>query len=295
LFVLIFCLLFFLPVFAQADTVSARNSYPLWKGIEAGSFNVGFRTIDWKDKTRSLADGGEDGFFPVQIAVWYPANERWTCEKAMPFKEYFYLTEQKNDFREPSPDRRDKALDIFYNFAKYGLSDELNEARLKETGGTCTAAIRGGKPFAREFPVILAGHDGGLWKGATLNEYLASHGYVVVSTGLLSATSAMMSREPQKALARRVQTFELTAGLLDEIGFARRSEIGLLGINADGMSVLLYQMKNQAARAVVSIDGWEGKNNGFRFVSENEHFDPAAFDVPYLEFQQDEKTDREPL
>ncbi len=282
-------------IFAQKQT-----SYPLWKGIEAGSFNVGFKTINWRDKTRNLAevdkaDNDKNGFFPIQISIWYPANGRWTCGKAMPFKEYFYLTEQKNDFKEPSQERKDKALDIFYSFAKFGLSVELNKAELKETADACTASIKDAKSIKEKFPVILAGHDGGVWKGATLNEYLASHGYVVVSTGPLSSTFSMMSKEPQKALLRRVRTFEIIRELIKTIEFADDSKIGLLGLNSDGMSVLLYQMKNKEAKAVVSVDGWEGKNNGFRFVSENIYFKPSDFDVPYMEFQQDDDTDRASL
>ncbi len=292
-----------LMIILSNQSIFAQNqkSYPLWKDIDAGSHNVGFKVINWRDNTRSLTGNdeeisGEDRFFPIQISIWYPTNERWNCEKAMPFVDYFYLTEQKNDFKEPTKERKEKAFDIFYNFAKFGLKIDLDKAKLKETADKCTASIKDAKPVGRQkFPVILAGHDGGVWKGSTLNEFLASHGYVVVSTGLLSETSRMFSNEPQKALLRRVRTFEITRGLLNEIESADQTKIGLLGINADGMSVLLYQMKNKEAKAVVSIDGWEGKNNGSRYVSENLYFKPSDFKVPLLEFHQDEKTDREPL
>lgn len=277
-----------------------QNSYPLWKIIKAGSYNVGFRTINWRDTTRSLTDSDKNdaqntGFLPVQISVWYPTNARWSCAKSMPFKNYFYLAEQKNDFKELSQERKDKAMDIFYNFAKFGLSVELNSDQLKAIGDTCTASIKDADAIRQKFPVVLAGHDGGVWKISTLSEYLASHGYVVVSTGFLSSTFSMMSKEPQKALMMRLRTFEVTKRLLETMEFADSSRIGLLGLNADGMSVLLYQMKNRQAKALVSIDGWEGKNGGSRYTSENIHFELAGLNTPYLEFQQDDNTDREHL
>jgi hypothetical protein len=61
------------------------------------------------------------------------------------------------------------------------------------------------------------------------------------------------------------------------------------------MPAMLYQMKNGEADALVSIDGWEGKNNGYGNVSSSPYFDTEYFQIPYLEFQQHEKTDRESL
>jgi hypothetical protein len=80
-----------------------------------------------------------------------------------------------------------------------------------------------------------------------------------------------------------------------QFAFVDNSKIGLLGMNDDGMPAMLYQMKNGEADALVSIDGWEGKNNGYEYVSSNSYYSTENFQIPYIEFQQHEKTNQESL
>jgi len=295
---ILFALVTFVLILFAVESSPAQNSssYPLWNGIEAGPHPVGFQVINYQDESRTPSDTTSDvNFFPIQISIWYPADYKWSAEKAMPFKEYFYLTEQKNDFKTLTAEQKEKAMDIFSGFTKFGAKIELSKEQLINIGNTPTAAVKNTEPVKEQFPVIIAGHDGGVWKGTTLNEFLASHGYVVISTGLLSETSRMISRNPQQALQRRIRTFEIFQEKMTDFTFVDDSKTGLLGINADGMTVLLYQMETGVADAVVSIDGWEGKNNGYQYVTENKNYDPEEFRVPFMEFQQHEETDREPL
>ncbi len=204
-------ILFFLiltPVPASSQSVT---SYPLWNDIESGEYSVGFKVINHWDKSRnrfpknnSSEELNKDRFFPVQISIWYPSVEPWDSVKALPFTEYFYLTEQKNDFNPPSHGRREKALDIFFNFATLGAGLDITKEQLSEIGSTATSVMLDAEAAHGRFPVIIAGHDGGVWKGTTLNEYLASHGYVVISTG-----NSMHYENPQAALQRRIRPFEL--------------------------------------------------------------------------------------
>ncbi len=298
-----FFLLFFIgSIIITECQAQDTNTYPLWNGIESGEYNVGFRVIDYWDKSRNVVpkygengEVNEDRFFPIQISVWYPTDQNWNADKGMPFKEYFYLTGAKNDFKRPAGETKEKAMDIFFNFTNYGAKIELTKEQLSEIGKESSAALKDAQPNRETFPVIIAGHDGGVWKGTTLNEFLASHGFVVISTGLLSQSSSMIGSNPQAVLQRRIRTFELIRKMLPDFDFADESRIGLLGMNADGMTAILYQMKNGEADVVVNIDGWDGKNNGGCFVSNSIYFNPESFTIPFLEFHQHEETDREPL
>lgn len=185
----LFLILTHVPAASQPVT-----SYPLWNDIESGEYSVGFKVINHWDKSRNRFSKYEKSgelnkarFFPVQISIWYPSVEPWDSAKVIPFKKYFYLTEQKNDFKPPSQERREKTLDILFNFATLGAGLELSKEQLLDIGNTATAAMQDVDAVNKKFPVIIAGHDGGVWKGTTLSEYLASHGYVVISTGPLSA------------------------------------------------------------------------------------------------------------
>jgi uncharacterized pyridoxamine 5'-phosphate oxidase family protein len=294
---LFFLILTYAPVACQPVT-----SYPLWNNIESGDYSVGFKVINHWDKSRNRFPKYEESgelnkarFFPIQISIWYPSVEPWDTVKAIPFAEYYYLTEQKNDFNPPSHERREKSMDIFFNFATLGAGLELTKKQLLDIGKTATSAMQNADAENNKFPVIITGHDGGVWKVTTLSEFLASHGYVVISTGPLSQTFSMLSENPQVAIQRRIRTFELVKEMTAQFNFIDDSKIGILGLNADGMPAMLYQMKNGEADALVSIDGWEGKNNGYGNVSSSPYFDTENFQIPYLEFQQHEKTDRESL
>ncbi len=297
------CLLTFLCMLTLAPAAAQQNaSYPLWNGIESGAYPVGFKVINHWDTGRNRFPKydetgilNEERFLPVQISIWYPSDEPWDPARAMPFETYFHLTEQKNDFESLSPERKERAMDIFFGFATRGAGLELTEEQLSTIAKTATAATQDVDASNGPFPVIITGHDGGVWKAAALGEYLASHGYVVISTGPISQTSSLISGKPQVALQRRIQTFERVREMTAQFDFMDASKIGLLAVNSDGMPALLYQMKNGEANALVSIDGWEGKNNGYGYVSASPYFDTDAFRTPYLEFQQHEQTGRESL
>src|SRR6056297_1470794 len=112
-----------------------NSTYPLWNGIEAGPHPVGFQVINYQDESRTPSDTTSDvNFFPIQISIWYPADYKWSAEKAMPFKEYFYLTEQKNDFKTLTAEQKEKAMDIFSGFTKFGAKIELSKEQLINIG-----------------------------------------------------------------------------------------------------------------------------------------------------------------
>ncbi len=186
-------------------------------------------------------------------------------------------------------------MDIFFSYAKYGLSIEFTADEKQEIGSKPTAAMANVREAPGPFPALLAGHDGGVWKMSTLCEYLASHGYAVISTGPLSGSNRLFRQNTQQVINRRIRTFEIVRGMLDDFPNIDQSQIGLLGLNSDGISTLLYQMKNLTADAMVSIDGWEGKNNGYSYSSSSVYYEPANLKIPRMEFQQHESPENESL
>ena len=278
-----------------ASFISAQ-SYPLWKNLNPGPYQVGFKTVDYHDKSRSIPEGiGENRFFPIQISIWYPTHEKGTKDRAISFEHYFLKTAQKNDFKELTEEQRTQAMDIFFNYAKYGLSLELTTDERQNICSSPTAAIPHAIEAPGPFPVLLTGHDGGVWKMSTLCEYLASHGYVIISTGPLSGSNQLFRDKTQEVVNRRIRTFEIIRGMLDQFPNVDQSNIGLIGLNADGISTLLYQMKNQTASAIVSIDGWEGKKNGYGYSTSSVYYDLDKIQIPRLEFQQHENPENESL
>ncbi len=74
-----------------------------------------------------------------------------------------------------------------------------------------------------------------------------------------------------------------------KLPYADMDNTGVLGVNFEGMTALLYQMKNQYAKAIVSIDGWEGKEGSKHILTESSYYDATNITVPYFSVMQDEK------
>ena len=74
--------------------------------------------------------------------------------------------------------------------------------------------------------------------------------------------AAVQVSRPNVVVEARVRDFEFLLDHARRYSFADTSRIAAIGVNFDGMAALAFQMKNMAARAVVSLDGWEGRENG---------------------------------
>lgn len=272
------------------------NPFPQWGTLKPGPYSVGFQVFNQYDRGRYIqpktdfeghTTGGEKAL-PIQVSMWYPA-EAAAGKPTMRFEEYLYLTHQKDTFRALTDDEKKQSADGIRFIAKMGANTELTDADLQAIRQTPTAAHRDAKPAKGRFPVILSGLDGGPSSANILYEYLASQGYVVLSTPSIGRTGTLQATRPQIALAERIGNLEFLLASAHALPSADPTRLGVLGINFDGMTALLFQMKNGQADAVVSIDGWEGKNAGSRTVQESPYFEANTLRVPYLVVLQDEK------
>jgi hypothetical protein len=142
---------------------------------------------------------------------------------------------------------------------------------------------------------VLAATDGSVAAATVLFEYLASHGIVVIATpSRVSYASVQVSR-PTAVVEARVRDLEYLLDRAYRLPFVDTTRIAVLGVNFDGMAALAFQMKNMAARAVVSLDGWEGKQNSVATMKSSMHYDPRRLRVPYFVVQQDEQLPPGPL
>ncbi|MBD2699151.1 hypothetical protein IC229_00770 [Spirosoma sp. BT702] len=239
--------------------------------------------IDFEGKTNV----GEKAL-PLQVSIWYPA-EATSGKTAMRFEEYLYLDGQKNTFQPLSEVDKKAAAEGIRFLAKVGADIDLSDTDLQTIRRTPTTAYRDAKPAIGPFPVIISGLDGGPGSAHILYEYLASQGYVVLSTPSINRTATLQATRPQVALGERIDNLEFLLAFAHTLAQTDPMRLGVLGINFDGMTALLFQMKNMQADAVVSIDGWEGKNAGSQTLKESPYFEATKMRVPYLLVLQDEK------
>lgn len=278
--------------------VNIKNSSaqpPQWKDLKPGQYTVGYKVLNNYDHSRHIKplkdfegklNEGERAL-PVQVHIWYPAVKG---SAPMLFEDYIYISAQRQTYKPLSDTEKRNALNNLKGTARFAAQIELTDDQLIGIGKTPVAAYRDAKNLKGPFPVIITGPDaGGPARNNVLYEYLASRGYVVIAIPANEHLGALQSNNPELALTERIGTMEYIMGLVHDIPYADNNHIGVLGINFDGMTALLFQMKNMQAEAVVSLDGWEGKEGSASTVTTSPLFDILKMRVPFFSVYQDEK------
>ena len=246
---------------------SAEPPPPLWGGLRAGPYDIGFRHVVVFDRSRvfgRLPDGegppraAAKTVRPVLIAMWYPADVASRATPRMRYCDYI-------DW----PLRDTPAADLAEDVAAYERTElaaetlgvepdrELAPAQARELEGLLATEMAGrplAKPAAGKFPLVIyaPGALGSPVENFLLCEFLASHGYVVAAGSFLSERGISFGHqsETQDALLDVHLIISTMAGFADVD--ARR--LALIGHSAGAQDSLQFAVGNPAIDAVVSLD-----------------------------------------
>ena len=253
---------------------------------------VGFRVDAVRDRSRTLGPSSDfEGRraeapreWPVQVTVWYPAaHADGSGVRDAEYRAWHYVRESLAD---PSPDDERRAADDLQGLAaaaRLPVADGDVEAALAVRG----IAVRNAPPAPGRFPLVVGGL-GGPGVAWPLAEVLASHGYVVATAPALARSMRAEATHPQIALEERARTLEFVVSHLAGTSNVDLDRLALAGVNFDGAAALLSQARTMRARAVVSVDGREGKAGGAALLTGAPEFDLVRLRVPYLTVQWDE-------
>ena len=276
---------------------SRAVSAPQWGALEPGRYDVGFRLSREYDYSRRVGPPADfEGHrnpgplaMSMAVAVWYPARARPSSPR-MEYGTFAALGAKRTDLTPVTPADRKSAIANMRAFAGFAFNRQIAESVARTIDTRKTAAVRDAAPAVGRFPVVLAETDGSIAAATVLFEYLASHGIVVVAVPSRMSYASLQVSRPNVVIEARVRDFELLLDHARRYPFADTARVAVLGVNFDGMAALAFQMKNMAGRAVVSLDGWEGKANSTATVTSGLHFDPRRLRVPYLVVLQDEQS-----
>src|SRR5262249_85174 len=144
-----------------------------------GPYRVGLKVVNQYDPSRKFPaapDGPEarQGSRPLQTLIWYPALQ--SRNKPMTVGEYVALADTEINF--DTPDQEHKKW----------------RRRLKSSFDGSLWALRDAKPVEARYPIVIyAPSDTTMaWENADLCEYLASHGYVVLASYSMGASTRDM-------------------------------------------------------------------------------------------------------
>jgi len=280
---------------AQPGASRTNAAPPQWGQLSPGPYGVGFRLAGEYDHSRRVApptdfEGkahGDPVALPIQIGVWYPMT-RGSASRGMPYAEFAALGAKGSELTPVTAAERVRAVESMRTFAGFAFGRPLPASAMRELDTVSTAAVRDATPARGRFPVVLAATDGSIAATTVLFEYLASQGVVVIATPSQRSYGTLQVSRPAVVVEARVRDLEYLLAHARRYAYVDTARLAVLGINFDGMAALAFQMKNMAARAVVSLDGWEGKTGSVGTIRSSLHYDVRRMRVPYLVVLQDE-------
>ena len=243
---------------------TAMTHSSLWGGLRPGTHAVGFTTGFSFDAARDYGKTYSDRAEkvrrkqprPILIHRWYPAEP--SSNEPMLYEEYLNL--QSND-----PGLKD-FIERLVDFNLDVISREVLGRSLKVLGPaekeafdrlmkTPTTAVKGAAPAAGRYPLVLyhPGLGGSFEDNAVLFEYLASHGYGVISSAYPSGTAARINIDWD--LDRSFRDLEcLVNAVAGETGVDLH-RVAAMGHSFGGQAALAWQsLPNSIVDAVVSLD-----------------------------------------
>jgi len=222
----------------------------LWGHLHSGRYTVGFRTL-----RINTAD--------AELHIWYPAIEG-TGPK-ITFGDYLRLSHDLKD-AEPDFENDDQALRKTLSLAVTGREDLLDNKLCDEILAIPFAAVRDASPASGKFPLIFWTYRYATTAAqSVLNEYLASHGFVVIYA---PESSVPPMPSELKSFADKTREFNrLQLRLRSALSFARQmpnvqpDKVAVIAWSYAGESAFELQQSEPAVRLVVGLstnvlDGW---------------------------------------
>ena len=247
-FALLVAVLWAVPT-ARAQTA------PLWYDLAPGPHEVGFRRLWELDPSRvwprSTALDSLEGTIarPVRMDAWYPAS----CEASqrMPLGSYLQMEAPAHPFEDVVSLTR--AWDEYSYRGLAGDSVAFDRLMRVDTAACLEAPAAPGR-----FPLVVysAGWYNRAPDNTILAEFLASHGFVVVTVPQLNPGLWTYNfRSDALSVENQVRDLEVALGAMSSEPVVDRRRIAAMGYSTGGDVVLLLQGRNPLVRAVVSLDG----------------------------------------
>lgn len=213
---------------------------------------------------------------PIEALVWYPAARGG---KPVTFREYMETIPTEDDFAlSPADVKRMTDARIENNAGKRrdALQRELVRPML---------AVRDARPETGKFPVVIyaPSFSATAVENTDLCEYLASQGYVVLTSASLGPHTRSMTTDLE-GLEAQAGDIAYLIGYANSLPQADTNNVAVVGFSWGGLSNVLAAAKDDRIKAIVSLDGSvrgtrefvDGGKDAAKYVT------PARVAVPML-------------
>lgn len=205
---------------------------------------MGLKVVDQYDRSRaypasvrnSSKSAVREGFRPLQILIWYPSLGG--TGKPMTVGDYAQLADTEVSF--DAPDKENNRW----------------RSRLRISSDIPLWAVGDAKVAGGRYPVLVyAPSDSSVsWENADLCEYLASHGYVVLASPSIGASTRDMTDDLVGINAQAIDvSFLITYA--KSLPDAELSEVAVISWSWGGVSSLFAAARDSRITALVEMDG----------------------------------------
>ena len=267
------------PLHCQAQTPSLRGN------LNYGSYDVGFRFIYKRDFSRGWKAKEDANGYPqgdgrgrsVRISVWYPAKRQPGASRML-YKEHMPTDAREAIFAELNSLLAKRDID--------NLRSNLRREEFDTLMMTQMAAVQNAVPQNGAFPLVVysAGLNNSSQDNIVLCEYLASHGYIVVTAPQLGTTSLDVNLKFQNPADLETQVLDLqfAIGAMHDFPSVDHHKLGVIGYSVGGVVALNLVMRNNDVDAVVTLDPTFGVTPYIKMATEWPFYNPTKMRVPLL-------------
>ncbi len=269
----------------------------LYPNLEKGKYDIGFKTLVDFDYSRTYnlnypndKSSQKNDPRPIIINIWYPAK---TNPKDKPLLYGDYIKIQSQDvtlktFIKRIEDYNEKNSSQ-YMFYSDSLSKQEKEKFTKHLQQSISV-FKNAAPLPEKFPLVIyhPGLGGTLNDNTILYEYLASHGFVVIS-GAFQANDYKYV-DLNWDLERSTKDIDFMLNAIKNLTFVDFSKIAAIGHSYGAQAVLGYKTENHSpVSCLISLDNTfdysiDASPEGFEPLTEKLYNKNNNMNVPSLVF-----------
>jgi len=260
------------------------SSFCLAQDIIKDVYSVGFKYYKTYDEARQYIIDNDTIYRPLLIHFWYPTIENIE-KKTYHFKEYIDLISFRENFNKAQSDVDAYSFNFvnaYAGFAKqqFGLDTNTKTQQILD----CPVFAQYGVDIAQNdkgFPLLIYAPSNS--KSSVQNhlicEYLASHGYMVISVGSAGWESLKRSNDEESIMAQ-VLDMEYVLRYFEDNLKIKYDGLGLMGFSSGVLANIIFQMNNEKVNAVLSMDGSQ-EYGSYLPLFKSADFDLNRANVPY--------------
>ena len=252
--------------------------------LEYGPYEVGFESFKTYDDSRPYIYGEDTISRPLLIHFWYPSQEKIEGQ-TLDFKHYIDLIAQRENFGKLTSEIDESSFNYVYAYSEFakgnlGLDTSVSSQEILDSPVYAKSGIPTQK-IGTGFPLLIYAPSNS--KASVQNhmicEYLASHGFMILSVASAGPTSIQREKFEESTMAQVIDMEHILKYSEDSLNI-KYTNLGLFGFSSGGNAITILQMRNESVDAVFSMDGGQ-EYGAYSALYKMADFNLEKASVPY--------------